>query len=226
MSLTLYERVIGFYDISDDELTESYYFLKHEDIEKFFRRKKFDNKINPNFIFSFKENYFIKEYFSRNVEEDVPFPQLILDYLSSPKSKIKEHFRDFKELFPLENVVEQAVLEGKLNYDNIIKNSFKSKVYDILEVVSNYFFPINLGFLFSYFSLNQGFDFFSLQTIIGFPLGFFLGRELFSWLNEYISDYFLFNNPNYFFVEENFIGLHSSLDLILYYSTVIESLLF
>ncbi len=231
MSLTLYERIIGFYDVSDDELTESYSLLDFKTIENFFRKKKVEKKENPTFFFeAFKDNYFIREYVKRNVKnnngEKSPFSKIILDYLSSSEEELKKHFKDFKELFPLESVVEQAVLKGKFNYNTITNNSFKSKAYSVLETISEYFLPASLGFLFYYFSLSKGFDLFSLQTSISFPLGFFLGRELFIEINNTISDFFLLNNPNYFFVGKNFIELNPSLDLILYYSTIIESLLF
>ncbi len=227
MSLTLYERIIGFYDVSDEELTEAYSFLKPEDIENFFRKKKAEKKKDPSFLFiAFEENYFIREYLKRNTEEKIPFSGIILEYLSSSKSEIKEHFRDFKELFPISSVVEKATLEGRLNFDYIKKNSSRAKLFFAFDNISYYFLPTTLGFLFSYFSLNRGFDLFSLQTILSFPLGFLSGIIFFKNANYKFSEYFQKKNPLYYFHDDDFINIPLTLKRILNSSNIIESLLF
>ncbi len=227
MSLTLYERIVSAYKISDEIIGDSYSFSTINEVKQYLRRKiSVEENINIMLLNSFRENYFLREYFVRNLEEKTSLSNIILEYLSSSKSEIKEYFRDFKELFPISSVVEKATLEGRLNFDYIKKNSSRAKLFFAFDNISYYSLPTTLGFLFSYFSLNKGFDLFSLQTILSFPLGFLSGIVFFKNANYKISEYFQKKNPLYYFYEDNFINIPLTLKRILNSSNIIESLLF
>lgn len=225
---TLYEKLLKVYSINDSFFRSPVFVSGEDKIINFLKdlsmKKEYEDeniRRNKNILLeAYKNNPFIQMYFE---EENVYFSNFFEAFFDFEFSK--ELFDSFKDLVPLTKIVEQAILEGKFSRKHFRKNKFKSYIFDGLEKVGYYSIPLISSLSTVPLTHTAGYDYFSLQTVLGLISGYFLGSYFFQDLSLKISDYFDRKNPFFYFNFGERIYLPLALERILFKSVVIEGLL-